>query len=258
MEECLGTEKVEVKIEIKLDENLEYVKRVGLEEAVKAINAKAVMGLRRVQNVGNSVDMLAVCVLVLFEQTVPKGFYWENVAALCMNPGVIIGFVRKSVEIVKNKQLLESNVREIFQKLETVDKNEIESHKLGKELRIFYDYLDRLCSFYIYLWPSTMNEVEGPKRKFRIPASVKNVQENEMLQQINKEKRLLQELKYQERKLKWEEERNIKKEMKQELIREMQREINYSKSIEDEFRAKQDEAKKIEKMKKISKQKQLK
>ena len=43
-------------------------------------------------------------------------------------------------------------------------------------------------------------------------------------------------MKYKERRLKLEEERNIKKEMKLEELRELQREINYSKSIDDEFK----------------------
>ena len=78
--------------------------------------------------------------------------------------------------------------------------------------------------------------MEAPKRKFRIPQSAKKLEENQLLQQINKEKKILQEMKYKERRLKWEEERNIKKEMKLEELRELQREINYSKSIDDEFK----------------------
>ena len=78
--------------------------------------------------------------------------------------------------------------------------------------------------------------------------SQKNKEEHELVKKINQEKRLIQELRYQERKLKWEEERQIKKEIKQEELRDQQREYFYTKNIEDEFREKQVKPKKIVKV----------
>ena len=78
--------------------------------------------------------------------------------------------------------------------------------------------------------------------------SQKNKEEHDLVKKINQEKRQLQELRYQESKLKWEEERQIKKEIKQEELRDQQREYFYTKNIEDEFREKQVKPKKIVKV----------
>ena len=125
---------------------------------------------------------------------------------------------------------------------------EVERMKNKKELEIWVEFFRKFCDGYREHWPDALIEPEPSKKKFKIPMSQKNKEEHDLVKKINQEKRQLQELRYQESKLKWEEERQIKKEIKQEELRDQQREYFYTKNIEDEFREKQVKPKKIVKV----------
>lgn len=227
-------------------EENEKILRLGreMEEAGKKIVAKHFAVLRGMDKCGMELGDLAYCILIFFGQGVPRGFFWEPVSKLFANPGPLLQRVRLSKEIVKNRQVNDLIIRDIVKKLKNIDKNEVDSHKHNKEIQAFILFFEKFVEFFATFWPGCLVEPEIPKKKFKIPMSKKSVEETELSKKINQEKRLLQELKYQERKLKWEEERNIKKEIKEEQLRDLQREINYSKSIEDEYKKKQKSEKK--------------
>lgn len=214
-----------------------------LDETGKKIVAKHFAVIRGMNKSGGMEDF-AYCILLFFDIDVPRTFFWEPVSKLFANPSPLLQRIRQSHQIVKNRKIEDSVVREMAKRLKNINKGEVESHKYSKEIKPFIEFLEKFVEFFTTSWPGCLIEPEGSKKKFKIPMTKKNVQETELRQKINQEKRLLQELRYQERKLKWDEERSVKKEMKQEQLRDLQREINYSKDIEDEYKKKQETGKK--------------
>lgn len=214
-----------------------------LDEAGKKIVAKHFAVIRGMNKSGGMED-LAYCILLFFDIDVPRAFFWEPVSKFFANPSPLLQRIRLSQQTARNRKIGDSVVREMIKRLKNIDKSEVESHKYSKEIKPFIEFLEKFVEFFSCLWPGCLVEPEGSKKKFKIPMTKKNVEETELNKKINQEKRLLQELRYQERKLKWDEERNVKKEFKQEQLRDMQREINYSKNIEDEYKKMQEFVKK--------------
>ena len=227
----------------------ENFSNLTLLDSIKSISAKTILKLKSISSPNNTIDMLANCILLLFNKSLPKTFPWEQVSILFSNPGVAISQIRKTEENIRSKTIQNSAIIKISQWILQINKEDINSHPLHKELTIFLNYLKETSEFYLKIWPDSLEIQENPKRKFKIPQSLKKIEENELQQQINREKKALQEMKYKERLLKWEEERNIKKELKLEQLREFQREFNFSKSIEDEYRKTKEAKKKEEKLK---------
>jgi hypothetical protein len=231
-----------------LDEVQTSVKLIEekLLNSIKQISARSILNLKSIQNPSNSLDNLAVCILLLFDAPVPKSFPWEKVSVLLSNPGPIIQQIRKTPDLIKSKHKSDACIRDILSLIPHIKDQDLSSHKLKKDLEFVLNFIKISCDYHIILWPDSIKPVEIPKRKFQIPQSSKKTLENSLQAQINKEKKIIQEIKYKERLMKWEEERNIKKEFKLEELRELQREINYSKSIEDEYKKNQASKKKEE------------
>ena len=235
------------KLEV-LDLDLKEKSLKSLENTAKKINAKVFAEVKNMGKNANQVETIALCLLEFFGVEVPRSFVWEPVCRLFSNPGPLIAKVRKATEVVRNKEMDDERVRRIFKAVESVKVEEVERMKNKKELEIWVEFFKMFCDGYREHWPDALIEPEPTKKKFKIPMSQKNKEEHELVKKINQEKRLIQELRYQERKLKWEEERQIKKEIKQEELRDQQREYFYTKNIEDEFREKQVKPKKIVKV----------
>lgn len=206
---------------------------------IKQITAKHILALKSLIGPNSAIEALGNCILLLFGKNSLKNYPWEQVAQIFANPGLAIYHVRNTPVLIQNKKIPVEAFKEISLLLAQVRPSELFSHKLNKELEFFYTFCKESCDFFFTLWPE--NKANEPqKKKFKIPRIASaNDEKSELQQKINKEKKMLQEIKYQERRLKWEEERSIKKEMKQEELRELQREINYSKSIDDEFKRNQ-------------------
>ncbi|OMJ92764.1 hypothetical protein SteCoe_4393 [Stentor coeruleus] len=226
---------------------IETTKRSYLKLSIDKITAKCLSSLRSIKDFSSSSDHLAISILLFFDKPVPKSFPWEAVSSLFSNPGNIIHQIRKTPEMVQNKKILESTIRDILTRLSKIIESEFSLAKNSKSLFLIYDFLKATCDYYTHLWPETTTLVPVVKKKIRIPQTVKVSEQTELQQQINKEKKLIRDLQYKERLLKWDEERSIKKELKQEELRDIQREIIYSKSLEDEYKKKQAEVKSIEK-----------
>jgi hypothetical protein len=237
--ECLENSEESVEISLKKKEILIQLSEIG-----KKVNAKTFAGVKFMAKAGNQLESLAFSLLEYFQQEVPRSFLWEPICKLFSNPGPLISKIRNAEEEIKNKKISENVVKVIWKKINEVDRNQVGSFKSAKDLNVFIEFLVKFCEVYLEFWPETLIETAQPKKKFKIPMSQKNIEEHELIKKINQEKRLLQELKYQERKLKWEEDRQIKKELKQEQFRDQQREIIYTKNIEEDFKKKQNEKKK--------------
>lgn len=226
---------------------IETAKMSFLKLSIDKITAKCLSSLRSIKASSSSSDYLAISILLFFDKPVPKTFPWEAVSSLFSNPGNIIHQIRKTPEMVQAKKIPESTIRDLLTRLSKIIENDFSLIKNSQALFLMHDFLKATCDYYTHLWPETTTQNPVAKKKFRIPQTVKVSEQTELQQQINKEKKLIRELQYKERLLKWDEERSIKKELKQEELRDIQREIIYSKSLEDEYKKKQAEVKSIEK-----------
>ena len=158
---------------------------------LKQFTAKSVLNLKSMPNPCNTIDNLGIVILNLFEKPIPKSYPWEQVKIFFSNPGIFIHQLRKLPDYIKNKQISENIIREIINILPLIRIEDIEIHKFSKELKHFLDFIKECCEFYLQLWPETKIQAEAPKRKFKIPQNKKTIEETQLQQQINKEKKNL-------------------------------------------------------------------
>ena len=156
---------------------------------INQITAKTIAKLKCMKNPCDSLDMLGNCILLIFDKPAAKSFPWEQVVVIFSSPGAVIHHLRKSAELIKKKTLSEETIKELMGLLSQIKIQEVNSHRFSKELELFVNFTKEYCEVYTKLWPIPVNILEAPKRKFRIPQSAKKLEENQLLQQINKEKK---------------------------------------------------------------------